>query len=81
MPAISARVTSACPAHTTGDSPIPVTPSSVSISTRTDCSAVVPWPLRRQLDRYARRCGMATIVWRIWVTFMHGSGSGGDCQM
>ena len=50
-PAISARVTSACPAHTTGDSPMPVTPSSVSISTRTDCSAVVPWPLRRQLDR------------------------------
>ena len=50
-PAISARVTSACPAHTTGDSPMPVMPSSVSISTSTDCSAVVPWPLRRQLDR------------------------------
>ena len=39
------------PAHTTGASPMPVTPSSVSISTSTAWSAVVPWPLRRQLER------------------------------
>ena len=48
---IIAVVTAALPAHTTGASPMPVSPSSVTSSTSTAWSAFVPCPVRRQLER------------------------------